>query len=67
MAESFKLPAASLEELAKIIQAYAYEKEGTILSLDDISQSTGMLRTSIPHIAINRYGSEQEKILVSSF
>lgn len=47
MAESFKLPAASLEELIKIIQAYANEKEGAILSLDDISQSTGIPRTSI--------------------
>lgn len=67
MAESFKLPVASLEELLKILQAYANEKEGAILSLDDISQSTGMQRTIIPHIAINRYGSEQEKLLVSSF
>ncbi len=42
MAESFKLPVVSLEELLKILQAYANEKEGVILSLDDIIQSTGM-------------------------
>ena len=47
MAESFKLPASSMEELLKIIQAYANEKEGAILSLDDIVKSTGIARTSI--------------------
>ncbi len=47
MAESFKLPTASLEELIKIIQAYANEKEGASLSLYDISQSTGIPRTSV--------------------
>lgn len=47
MAESFKLPASSMEELLKIIQAYASEKEGAILSLDDIVKSTGIARTSI--------------------
>lgn len=47
MAETFKLPASSLEEILKIIQAYANEKEGVSLSLDDISQSTGMARTVV--------------------
>ena len=47
MAETFKLPASSLEEILKIIQAYANEKEGVSLSLDDISQSTGMPRTVV--------------------
>lgn len=47
MAESFKLPASSFEEILKIIQAYANEKEGVSLSLDDISQSTGVPRTVV--------------------
>lgn len=47
MAETFKLPASSLEEIIKIIQAYANEKEGELLSLDDITQSTGIPRTAV--------------------
>ena len=47
MAETFKLPVSSYEELIKVIQAYSSEKEGTILSLDDLSQSTGMPRTVV--------------------
>lgn len=47
MAETFKLPASSLEEIIKIIQAYANEKEGILLSLDDITQSTGIPRTVV--------------------
>lgn len=47
MAETFKLPASSLEEIIKIIQAYANEKEGVMLSLDDITQSTGVPRTAV--------------------
>lgn len=47
MAETFKLPASSLEEIIKIIQAYANEKEGSLLSLDDITQSTGIPRTVV--------------------
>ncbi len=47
MAETFKLPASSLEEIIKIIQAYANEKEGSLLSLDDITQSTGIPRTAV--------------------
>ena len=47
MSETFKLPASSQEELIKIIQAYASEKEGTVLSLDDISHSTGTPRTVV--------------------
>lgn len=47
MAETFKLPVSSYEELIKIIQAYASEKEGTQLSLDAISHSTGMDRTLV--------------------
>lgn len=47
MTDIFKLPASSYEELVKIIKAYASEKEGTLLSLDDISQGTGMARTVV--------------------
>lgn len=47
MAETFKLPASSLEEILKIIQAYASEKDGVTLSLDDISQATGVPRTAV--------------------
>ena len=47
MADIFKLPASSYDELIKIIKAYASEKEGALLSLDDISQGTGMARTVV--------------------
>ena len=47
MADIFKLPASSYDELIKIIKAYASEREGTLLSLDDISQGTGMARTAV--------------------
>ncbi|MEG1875459.1 MAG: hypothetical protein RR185_07795 [Angelakisella sp.] len=47
MAELFKLPASSYEEIVKIIKAYANEKEGVLLSLDDIAQATGMPRTVV--------------------
>lgn len=47
MAETFKLPASSLEEVLKLIQAYANERDGVTLSLDDISQSTGVPRTVV--------------------
>lgn len=47
MAETFKLPVSSYDEIVKLIQAYATEKEGTLLSLDDISHSTGIARTVV--------------------
>ena len=47
MAENFRLPAASMEELLKVIQAYANVKEGVALSIDEIAQATGMPRTSV--------------------
>lgn len=47
MADTFKLPASSLDEILKLVQAYANEKEGTLLSLDDISHSTGVPRTAV--------------------
>lgn len=36
MAETFKLPCSSYEELIKLFQAYANTKEGTALSLDEM-------------------------------
>jgi hypothetical protein len=47
MAETFKLPASSYEEVLKLIQAYANVKEGVALSLDQINQSTGVPRTVV--------------------
>ncbi|MBR4014690.1 MAG: hypothetical protein IKI88_00615 [Anaerotignum sp.] len=47
MAETFKLPASSYEEVLKLIQAYAGVKEGVALSLDQINQSTGVPRTVV--------------------
>lgn len=47
MSEIFKLPASSQEELIKLIQAYASEKEGALLSLDDISHATKIPRTIV--------------------
>ncbi|MBR5423552.1 MAG: hypothetical protein IK108_06035 [Clostridia bacterium] len=47
MAETFKLPASSYEEVLKLIQAYASVKEGVALSLDQINQSTGVPRTVV--------------------
>ena len=48
MAETFKLPSSSYEELIKLFQAYANTKEGTALSLDDITQATGCLLYTSP-------------------
>ena len=47
MAETFKLPCSSYEELIKLFQAYANTKEGTALSLDEITQATGVPRTIV--------------------
>lgn len=47
MAETFKLPSSSYEELIKLFQAYANTKEGTALSLDEITQATGVPRTIV--------------------
>lgn len=41
------MPTSSYEELLKLIQAYADVKEGVALSLDQVSQATGMPRTSV--------------------
>lgn len=47
MAEIFKLPTSSYEELLKLIQAYADVKEGVALTLDQITQATGVPRTIV--------------------
>ena len=47
MAEIFKLPSSSFEEIVKLIKAYSGEKEGVALSLDDVSQATGVPRTVV--------------------
>ena len=47
MAETFKLPNSSLEEVIKLIKAYSGQKEGVALSLDDVSQATGIPRTVV--------------------
>lgn len=47
MAELFKLPSSSYDELVKIIKAYGREKEGVLLSLDDVTQTTGVPRTGV--------------------
>ena len=36
MADNFKLPSSSYEEIVKLIKAYSGEKEGVALSLDDV-------------------------------
>ena len=47
MAETFKLPNSSLEEVIKLIKAYSGQKEGVALSWDDVSQATGIPRTVV--------------------
>lgn len=47
MADTFKLPCSSYEELVKLFQAYANTKEGNALSLDEITQATGVPRTVV--------------------
>lgn len=47
MAETFKLPNSSFEEVVKLIKAYSGEKEGVAISLDDVSQATGVPRTVV--------------------
>jgi hypothetical protein len=47
MMENFKLPGSSYEELVKIIIAYSSGKVGQGMSLDELSQRTGMGKTGI--------------------
>lgn len=45
MAEMYKLPVSSYEELIKVIRAYGNCKKGVPISLDDLVKSSGMSRT----------------------
>lgn len=47
MAEMYKLPGSSYEELIKIIKAYSLGKSGVVVSLDELVQATGMSKTII--------------------
>ncbi len=47
MAEIFKLPSSSFDEIIKLIKAYSAEKEGVAVSLDDITHATGVPRTVV--------------------
>ncbi len=47
MAENFKLPGSSYEELVKIIKAYSTAKNGQAMSLDMIAQTAGMDKTVV--------------------
>ena len=47
MAEMYKLPGSSYEELIKIIKAYSLGKSGVAVSLDELVQATGMSKTII--------------------
>ncbi len=47
MADNFKLPGSSYEEIVKIIKAYSVGKEGQPQTLDAIAQTTGMDRTVV--------------------
>lgn len=47
MAEVFKLPGSSYEEITKIIRAYSNVKNGQAISLADLAQISGMDKTII--------------------
>lgn len=47
MAETFRLPGSSYEELTKIIKAYATGKVGTPMSLETVAQTAGMDKTVV--------------------
>lgn len=47
MADNFKLPGSSYDEIIKIVKAYSSGKEGQAQTLDSIAQSTGMDRTVV--------------------
>lgn len=47
MADTFKLPASSYDELIKIIQAYATGKVGQAFTLEDLAKASGMVTTQI--------------------
>lgn len=47
MAENFKIPGSSYEELIKIIKAYGTAKVGMPMSLDAVAQTAGMDKTIV--------------------
>ena len=47
MSDIFKLPGSSYKELQKIIQAYGTSKKGSVVQLDELSQSSGAPSTVI--------------------
>lgn len=47
MAENFKVPGSSYEEIVKIIKAYASGKSGQGMNLEDVAQSSGMDKTVV--------------------
>lgn len=47
MADTYRLPGSSYEEIVKIIRAYGSAKNGAALSLADVAQTTGMDKTII--------------------
>ncbi len=47
MSDVFKLPGSSYKELQKIIQAYGTSKKGSVVQLDELSQSSGAPSTVI--------------------
>ena len=47
MSDMFKLPGSSYKELQKIIQAYGTSKKGSVVQLDELSQSSGAPSTVI--------------------
>ena len=47
MADNFKLPGSSYEEIIKIIKAYSSGKEGQAQPLDAIAQASGIDRTIV--------------------
>lgn len=47
MADVYKLPGSSYDELVKIIRAYSMNKCGAVVSLADLSQASGIDRTII--------------------
>ena len=50
MAEMYKLPGSSYEELIKIIKAYSLGKSGVAVSLDELVQATGTV--SYTHLTL---------------
>ena len=47
MADTYKLPGSSYEEIIKIIRAYGTAKNGVALSLADVAQASGIDKTIV--------------------